>query len=148
MILGPPGPTTPRHKKYSTKGTKESPQFSPRLGRTKLHLVLALDLYFFLFFCWLCWAERKTTCFCSTLHDFYNIASWDAQLRQTRYKNELLLYRIGSWNVTWFIDIYKTSQKAFFCKEYVCSAWSFTWQQQPWAVIVPVVFSDGSCAGI
>ncbi|KAI4894192.1 hypothetical protein NFI96_011734 [Prochilodus magdalenae] len=30
MILGPPGPTTPRHKKYSTKGTKESPQFSPR----------------------------------------------------------------------------------------------------------------------
>lgn len=46
MILGPPGPTTPRHKKYSTKGTKESPQFSPRLGRTKLHLVLALELYF------------------------------------------------------------------------------------------------------
>ncbi|XP_047670213.1 potassium voltage-gated channel subfamily KQT member 2 isoform X6 [Tachysurus fulvidraco] len=33
MILGPPGPTTPRHKKYSTKGTKESPQFSPRVDQ-------------------------------------------------------------------------------------------------------------------
>ncbi|KFM03906.1 Potassium voltage-gated channel subfamily KQT member 2, partial [Aptenodytes forsteri] len=36
MIVGPPPPSTPRHKKYSTKGTmyssKESPQYSPRRG--------------------------------------------------------------------------------------------------------------------
>uniref|UniRef100_A0A3B4CG93 Potassium voltage-gated channel, KQT-like subfamily, member 2b n=1 Tax=Pygocentrus nattereri TaxID=42514 RepID=A0A3B4CG93_PYGNA len=30
MILGPPGPTTPRHKKYSTKGTKEVDQIVGR----------------------------------------------------------------------------------------------------------------------
>ncbi|XP_076849479.1 potassium voltage-gated channel subfamily KQT member 2 isoform X2 [Brachyhypopomus gauderio] len=33
MILGPPGPSTPRHKRYSTKGAKESPQFSPRVDQ-------------------------------------------------------------------------------------------------------------------
>ncbi|XP_062852710.1 potassium voltage-gated channel subfamily KQT member 2 isoform X2 [Trichomycterus rosablanca] len=33
MILGPSGPSTPRHKKYSTKGSKESPQFSPRVDQ-------------------------------------------------------------------------------------------------------------------
>uniref|UniRef100_A0A8C2F827 Potassium voltage-gated channel, KQT-like subfamily, member 2b n=1 Tax=Cyprinus carpio TaxID=7962 RepID=A0A8C2F827_CYPCA len=32
MILGPPCPSTPRQKKCSTKGTKESPQLSSRLG--------------------------------------------------------------------------------------------------------------------
>ncbi|KFW69102.1 Potassium voltage-gated channel subfamily KQT member 2, partial [Pygoscelis adeliae] len=36
MIVGPPPPSTPRHKKYPTKGTmyssKESPQYSPRIG--------------------------------------------------------------------------------------------------------------------
>ncbi|KFQ58281.1 Potassium voltage-gated channel subfamily KQT member 2, partial [Pelecanus crispus] len=35
MIVGPPPPSTPRHKKYPTKGpmysSKESPQYSPRL---------------------------------------------------------------------------------------------------------------------
>uniref|UniRef100_A0A8C7TZT2 Potassium voltage-gated channel, KQT-like subfamily, member 2b n=1 Tax=Oncorhynchus mykiss TaxID=8022 RepID=A0A8C7TZT2_ONCMY len=31
MIVGPPGPSTPRHKKYSTDGPKESPKNSPRL---------------------------------------------------------------------------------------------------------------------
>lgn len=39
MIVGPPPPSTPRHKKYPTKGpmysSKESPQYSPRLGFTK-----------------------------------------------------------------------------------------------------------------
>uniref|UniRef100_A0AAY4EWG2 Potassium voltage-gated channel subfamily Q member 2 n=1 Tax=Denticeps clupeoides TaxID=299321 RepID=A0AAY4EWG2_9TELE len=33
MILGPPGPSTPRHKKYSSKGSKESPQYSPRVDQ-------------------------------------------------------------------------------------------------------------------
>ncbi|KAK1796417.1 hypothetical protein P4O66_009469, partial [Electrophorus voltai] len=33
MILGPPGPSTPRHKRYSTKGAKDSPQFSPRVDQ-------------------------------------------------------------------------------------------------------------------
>ncbi|KFQ16001.1 Potassium voltage-gated channel subfamily KQT member 2, partial [Leptosomus discolor] len=36
MIVGPPPPSTPRHKKYPTKGpmysSKESPQYSPRIG--------------------------------------------------------------------------------------------------------------------
>lgn len=36
MIVGPPPPSTPRHKKYPTKGPtappRESPQYSPRLG--------------------------------------------------------------------------------------------------------------------
>ncbi|KFV58670.1 Potassium voltage-gated channel subfamily KQT member 2, partial [Gavia stellata] len=36
MIVGPPPPSTPRHKKYPTKGpmysSKESPQYSPRKG--------------------------------------------------------------------------------------------------------------------
>nr|XP_028591273.1 potassium voltage-gated channel subfamily KQT member 2 isoform X4 [Podarcis muralis] len=35
MIVGPPPPSTPRHKKYSTKG---SPQYSPRLGLAKMPL--------------------------------------------------------------------------------------------------------------
>uniref|UniRef100_A0A8C9VCQ3 Potassium voltage-gated channel subfamily Q member 2 n=1 Tax=Scleropages formosus TaxID=113540 RepID=A0A8C9VCQ3_SCLFO len=30
LIVGPPLPTTPRHKKYSTKGLKVSPQYPPR----------------------------------------------------------------------------------------------------------------------
>lgn len=38
MIVGPPPPSTPRHKKYPTKGptapSRESPQYSPRLGCT------------------------------------------------------------------------------------------------------------------
>lgn len=38
MIVGPPGPSTPRHKKYSTDGPKESPKNSPRLGLTRLSL--------------------------------------------------------------------------------------------------------------
>lgn len=42
MIVGPPPPSTPRHKKYPTKGpmysSKESPQYSPRLGFTKMPL--------------------------------------------------------------------------------------------------------------
>ncbi|XP_076123605.1 potassium voltage-gated channel subfamily KQT member 2-like isoform X1 [Alosa pseudoharengus] len=33
MILGPPGPSTPRHKKYTTKGAKVSPQYSPRVDQ-------------------------------------------------------------------------------------------------------------------
>ncbi|KAM9296376.1 potassium voltage-gated channel subfamily KQT member 2 isoform 5-T5 [Gastrophryne carolinensis] len=37
MIVGPPPPSTPRHKKYPTKGsvlsTKESPQYSPRVDQ-------------------------------------------------------------------------------------------------------------------
>ncbi|XP_074825610.1 potassium voltage-gated channel subfamily KQT member 2 isoform X2 [Natator depressus] len=37
MIVGPPPPSTPRHKKYSTKGpmlsSKESPQYSPRVDQ-------------------------------------------------------------------------------------------------------------------
>uniref|UniRef100_A0AAZ3PJ83 Potassium voltage-gated channel subfamily KQT member 2-like n=1 Tax=Oncorhynchus tshawytscha TaxID=74940 RepID=A0AAZ3PJ83_ONCTS len=33
MIVGPPGPSTPRHKKYSTDGTKESPKNSPRVDQ-------------------------------------------------------------------------------------------------------------------
>lgn len=37
MIVGPPPPSTPRHKKYPTKGPtappRESPQYSPRSGR-------------------------------------------------------------------------------------------------------------------
>uniref|UniRef100_A0A8C9THU2 Potassium voltage-gated channel subfamily Q member 2 n=1 Tax=Scleropages formosus TaxID=113540 RepID=A0A8C9THU2_SCLFO len=33
MIVGPPPLSTPRHKKYATKGTKESPQYSPRGGQ-------------------------------------------------------------------------------------------------------------------
>ncbi|XP_048054604.1 potassium voltage-gated channel subfamily KQT member 2 isoform X4 [Megalobrama amblycephala] len=33
MILGPPGPSTPRPKKCSTKGTKESPQLSSRVDQ-------------------------------------------------------------------------------------------------------------------
>ncbi|XP_043088028.1 potassium voltage-gated channel subfamily KQT member 2 isoform X5 [Puntigrus tetrazona] len=33
MILGPPGPSTPRQKKCSTKGTKESPQLSSRVDQ-------------------------------------------------------------------------------------------------------------------
>lgn len=36
MIVGPPPPSTPRHKKYPTKGPtalpRESPQYSPRSG--------------------------------------------------------------------------------------------------------------------
>lgn len=36
MIVGPPPPSTPRHKKYPTKGPtappRESPQYSPRFG--------------------------------------------------------------------------------------------------------------------
>uniref|UniRef100_G3TXG4 Potassium voltage-gated channel subfamily Q member 2 n=1 Tax=Loxodonta africana TaxID=9785 RepID=G3TXG4_LOXAF len=36
MIVGPPPPSTPRHKKYPTKGPtgppRESPQYSPRMG--------------------------------------------------------------------------------------------------------------------
>lgn len=44
MIVGPPPPSTPRHKKYPTKGpmysSKESPQYSPRLGFTKMPLSL------------------------------------------------------------------------------------------------------------
>ncbi|XP_072269762.1 potassium voltage-gated channel subfamily KQT member 2 [Pyxicephalus adspersus] len=37
LIVGPPPPSTPRHKKYPTKGsvlsTKESPQYSPRVDQ-------------------------------------------------------------------------------------------------------------------
>uniref|UniRef100_A0A4X2LG25 Potassium voltage-gated channel subfamily Q member 2 n=1 Tax=Vombatus ursinus TaxID=29139 RepID=A0A4X2LG25_VOMUR len=33
MIVGPPPPSTPRHKKYPTKGPKESPQYSPRVDQ-------------------------------------------------------------------------------------------------------------------
>uniref|UniRef100_A0A8C7F0G5 Potassium voltage-gated channel subfamily Q member 2 n=1 Tax=Oncorhynchus kisutch TaxID=8019 RepID=A0A8C7F0G5_ONCKI len=33
MIVGPPGPSTPRHKKYSTDGPKESPKNSPRVDQ-------------------------------------------------------------------------------------------------------------------
>uniref|UniRef100_A0A8D0CEP5 Potassium voltage-gated channel subfamily Q member 2 n=1 Tax=Scleropages formosus TaxID=113540 RepID=A0A8D0CEP5_SCLFO len=33
MIVGPPPLSTPRHKKYATKGTKESPQYSPRVDQ-------------------------------------------------------------------------------------------------------------------
>uniref|UniRef100_A0ACB8F6D0 Potassium voltage-gated channel sub KQT member 2 n=1 Tax=Sphaerodactylus townsendi TaxID=933632 RepID=A0ACB8F6D0_9SAUR len=35
MIVGPPPPSTPRHKKYPTKGIppKESPQYSPRVDQ-------------------------------------------------------------------------------------------------------------------
>ncbi|KAM4692559.1 LOW QUALITY PROTEIN: potassium voltage-gated channel subfamily KQT member 2 [Rhinophrynus dorsalis] len=37
MIVGPPPPSTPRHKKYPTKGsihsTKESPQYTPRVDQ-------------------------------------------------------------------------------------------------------------------
>lgn len=85
MILGPPGPTTPRHKKYSTKGTKESPQFSPRLGRTKLHLVLALELYFNFFADCAEWKEKQPVFVSHYMtNNMYNIASWDAQLTQTR----------------------------------------------------------------
>lgn len=44
MIVGPPPPSTPRHKKYPTKGpmysSKESPQYSPRLGFTEMPLSL------------------------------------------------------------------------------------------------------------
>ncbi|KAH0619251.1 hypothetical protein JD844_019126 [Phrynosoma platyrhinos] len=36
MIVGPPPPSTPRHKKYATKGS--SPQYSPRLGFAKMPL--------------------------------------------------------------------------------------------------------------
>lgn len=40
MIVGPPPPSTPRHKKYPTKGPtappRESPQYSPRSGRQPL----------------------------------------------------------------------------------------------------------------
>ncbi|KFQ35775.1 Potassium voltage-gated channel subfamily KQT member 2, partial [Merops nubicus] len=47
MIVGPPPPSTPRHKKYPTKGpmysSKESPQYSPRLGFTKT--LLSLDFF-------------------------------------------------------------------------------------------------------
>ncbi|XP_055767039.1 potassium voltage-gated channel subfamily KQT member 2-like isoform X8 [Salvelinus fontinalis] len=32
-IVGPPGPSTPRHKKYSTDGPKESPKNSPRVDQ-------------------------------------------------------------------------------------------------------------------
>lgn len=49
MIVGPPPPSTPRHKKYPTKGpmysSKESPQYSPRLGFTKMPL--SLEFFFF-----------------------------------------------------------------------------------------------------
>lgn len=42
MIVGPPPPSTPRHKKYPTKGPtappRESPQYSPRSGRLRLSL--------------------------------------------------------------------------------------------------------------
>lgn len=38
MIVGPPPPSTPRHKKYPTKGPtappRESPQYSPRSGHS------------------------------------------------------------------------------------------------------------------
>lgn len=51
MIVGPPPPSTPRHKKYPTKGpmysSKESPQYSPRLGFTKMPLSLE---FFWIFF--------------------------------------------------------------------------------------------------
>ncbi|KPP76853.1 hypothetical protein Z043_103772, partial [Scleropages formosus] len=33
LIVGPPLPTTPRHKKYSTKGLKVSPQYPPRVDQ-------------------------------------------------------------------------------------------------------------------
>ncbi|KFV72899.1 Potassium voltage-gated channel subfamily KQT member 2, partial [Struthio camelus australis] len=40
MIVGPPPPSTPRHKKYPTKGpmysSKESPQYSPRIAPARL----------------------------------------------------------------------------------------------------------------
>lgn len=51
MIVGPPPPSTPRHKKYPTKGpmysSKESPQYSPRLGFTKMPL--SLEFFFICF---------------------------------------------------------------------------------------------------
>lgn len=51
MIVGPPPPSTPRHKKYPTKGpmysSKESPQYSPRLGFTKMPL--SLEFFYFSF---------------------------------------------------------------------------------------------------
>ncbi|XP_048877865.1 potassium voltage-gated channel subfamily KQT member 2 isoform X5 [Brienomyrus brachyistius] len=33
LIVGPPTPSTPRHKKHTTKGLKESPQYSPRVDQ-------------------------------------------------------------------------------------------------------------------
>ncbi|PKU34484.1 potassium voltage-gated channel subfamily kqt member hypothetical protein [Limosa lapponica baueri] len=48
MIVGPPPPSTPRHKKYPTKGpmysSKESPQYSPRLGFTKCRFLWIFHL--------------------------------------------------------------------------------------------------------
>lgn len=38
MIVGPHGPSTPRHKKYSSDGPKVSPKYSPRLALTRLPL--------------------------------------------------------------------------------------------------------------
>lgn len=61
MILGPPGPSTPRQKKYSSKGTKESPQFSTRLGRPRLHLpgLRYIELYLDSLSLWMCWDKYR-----------------------------------------------------------------------------------------
>lgn len=47
MIVGPPPPSTPRHKKYPSKGPsappRESPRFSPRSGLRRLPPVCGVD---------------------------------------------------------------------------------------------------------
>uniref|UniRef100_A0A8C9NQ29 Potassium voltage-gated channel subfamily Q member 2 n=1 Tax=Serinus canaria TaxID=9135 RepID=A0A8C9NQ29_SERCA len=47
MIVGPPPPSTPRHKKYPTKGpmysSKESPQYSPSVGTVMFLQVQSME---------------------------------------------------------------------------------------------------------
>lgn len=48
IIVGPPAPSTPSHKKYATKGPKDSTLSPHRLGLTRLHLSCQIVSFFLL----------------------------------------------------------------------------------------------------